>query len=159
MPEPTERDRTLLGMAIRLAEQCPPSDTAFSVGAVLADADGTVLASGYSREHEPREHAEEAALYELGWRVPHAENVTIYSSLEPCSARSSRSRSCVDHILEAGIGRVVFAWREPSVFVVGEGAERLIAAGREVLEIDDLAQAAMARNTHIPGISHMPYSE
>ena len=46
--------------------QCPPSQTAFSVGAVVVAADGTELARGYSREGgDPVSHAEEAALAKL----------------------------------------------------------------------------------------------
>ena len=63
-----------------------------------------------------------AALGE-GWQAPPGS--TIYSSLEPCSARASRPRTCTDLILAAHIGRVVFAWREPSIFVEGRGAELL----------------------------------
>ncbi len=53
---------------------------------------------------------------------------TVYSSLEPCSARASRPRTCTELILAAGVQRVVFAWREPAVFVDGDG--RRAAAGR-----------------------------
>lgn len=43
-------DRHWLALACELAELCPPSDTAFSVGAVVVAADGSELARGYSRE-------------------------------------------------------------------------------------------------------------
>ena len=55
-------------------------------------------------------------------RLRHA---TLYSSLVPCGARASRPVTCVQHILAAGIPRVVFAWREPPIFTAGEGAEQL----------------------------------
>ncbi|MGI9003777.1 MAG: dCMP deaminase [Pseudonocardia sp.] len=153
MAELREIDRILLVAAIELSWRCPPSRTAFSVGALIADADGTVLAEGYSRRDDPHDHAEEAALADLGaeagWRA--APGTTIYSSLEPCSARASRPRTCTELILAAGIGRVVFAWREPAVFVDCEGAELLRAAGVEVVEVPELAGEVRAVNRHLLG--------
>jgi hypothetical protein len=57
-----EVDRHWLLEAIELSRHCPPSATAFSVGAVLVGPDGTVLGYGYSREFDPADHAEEVAL-------------------------------------------------------------------------------------------------
>lgn len=143
-------DRVLLRAAVELARNCPPSDTAFSVGALVV-ADGVVLADGWSRRTDPHDHAEEAALATLGpgWRAP--AGTTVYSSLEPCSARASRPRTCSELILAAGIERVVFAWREPSIFVTGEGAEQLRAAGVEVLELPELAAGVREVNAHLLG--------
>ena len=140
-------DRELLARAVELAWRCPPSGSAFSVGALVVDADGAELAEGWSRRGDDVEHAEESALAELCGAVP--AGVTVYSSLEPCSARASRPRTCTDLILAAGVARVVFAWREPSLFVVGEGAERLRAAGVEVVELPELAEAAREPNAHV----------
>jgi pyrimidine deaminase RibD-like protein len=139
-------DRELLARAVELARRCPPSDTAFSVGALVVDVDGTVLADGWSRRSDPKEHAEEAALAALDAVPPGA---TVYSSLEPCSARTSRPRTCTELIIAAGIARVVFAWREPSLFVECDGAERLRAAGVEVVELADLAASAREPNRHL----------
>jgi pyrimidine deaminase RibD-like protein len=141
-------DRELLARAVELARRCPPSDTAFSVGALVVDADGAVLADGWSRRADPKEHAEEAALATLAAVPPGA---TVYSSLEPCSARASRPRTCTELIIAAGVTRVVFAWREPSLFVDCDGAERLRAAGVEVLELVELADAAREPNRHLLG--------
>lgn len=144
------RDRELLEQAIGLAWRCPPSETAFSVGAMVVADDGTVLGTGWSRKSDPREHAEEAALADVAEadrnRLAAA---TIYTSLEPCSTRASRPVTCTQHILQAGIPRVVFAWREPDLFVDCVGAETLRAAGREVHELTDLAAAAREPNSHL----------
>jgi pyrimidine deaminase RibD-like protein len=142
-------DRELLGQAIALARNCPVSDRAFAVGALIVDADGVVLAQGWSRRRDAVEHAEESALAELGGVVP--PGTSVYSSLEPCSARASRPLTCTDLIVAAGVARVVFAWREPSLFVEGEGAELLRAAGVEVVEIPELAAAAREPNRHLLG--------
>ena len=142
-------DHELLARAVELARRCPPSMTAFSVGALVVDAAGTVLAEGWSRRRDPHDHAEESALAELGpgWSAP--PGTTVYSSLEPCSARASRPRTFSELIVAAGVARVVFAWREPSLFVEGEGAELLRARGVEVAELPELAAAAREPNRHL----------
>lgn len=143
-------DHAWLRRAIALSRNCPSSDTAFSVGAVIVDASGEEIASGYSRESDPHDHAEEAALAKVPGD-PRLRGATIHSSLEPCSTRASRPRSCADLILDAGIPRIVFAWREPSVFVDCVGAETLRAYGREVLEVPELASAVREVNAHLLG--------
>ncbi|EIV96416.1 dCMP deaminase [Frankia sp. QA3] len=154
-PPGPDGDRYWLARAVELGRRCPPSTTAFSVGAMIVAADGTLLAEGYSRAQEPHDHAEEVALRRLAARTDLAAGTdpaaaTVYSSLEPCSARASRPRTCTELILAAGIGRVVFAWREPSLFVDCDGAERLAAAGVEVVEIPALAVDVRAVNSHLP---------
>lgn len=145
----TDLDRAHLRRAVELAEQCPPSRTAFSVGAVITDADGVFLATGRSRETDPHDHAEEAALAKLVAGDARLQGATIYSSLEPCSTRASRPRSCTELILARPIPRVVFAWREPDLFVDCEGAELLCAAGREVIEVPELAHLVRHTNAHL----------
>ena len=136
-------DRHWLALACELAALCPPSPTAFSVGAVLVGADERELARGHSRESDPLDHAEEAVLK----KVP--TGAVIYSSLEPCGMRASRPLSCAQLILAAGIPRVVFAWREPPRFVEGAGAQLLTRAGVEVVELPELAEAARRPNLHL----------
>ena len=143
-------DHRFLRWAVELSRLSPPSESAFSVGAVIVGADGEVLATGFSREQEDHDHAEEVALRKLGpdWRLKRA---TLYSSLVPCGARASRPVTCVQHIVAAGIPRVVFAWREPALFTDGEGAEQLEAAGVSVIEVPELAARARAVNAHLVG--------
>jgi 5-amino-6-(5-phosphoribosylamino)uracil reductase len=142
-------DHHWLALACELATLCPPSTTAFSVGAIVVAADGTELARGYSRENDPHDHAEEAALAKLS-RDPRLATATVYSSLEPCAARASRPRPCAQLIRDAGIRRVVTAWREPDTFVPGaEGTELLESAGVAVVELPSYAEAAQAPNRHL----------
>ena len=142
-------DRRFLSWAVELSRLCPPSDSAFSVGAVIVGEDGQVLSTGFSREQEDHDHAEEIALRKLGFHDPRLRRATIYSSLVPCGARASRPVTCVQHIVAAGLPRVVFAWREPQLFTDGAGAEQLTTAGVEVVEIPDLAPRAHAINAHL----------
>ena len=146
-------DHRFLRWAVELSRLCPPSDSAFSVGAVVVGEDGEVLATGFSREQEDHDHAEEVALRKLARGKlgpdPRLRHATIYSSLVPCGARASRPVTCVGHIVAAGIPRVVFAWREPRLFTDGQGAEQLRAAGVAVTELPGLAGRARAINAHL----------
>jgi diaminohydroxyphosphoribosylaminopyrimidine deaminase/5-amino-6-(5-phosphoribosylamino)uracil reductase len=138
-------------LAIELAWRCPPSDSAFSVGAVVVDAAGAELSRGFSREGGDRSlHAEESALGKLAPDDPRLADATIYSTLEPCSRRKSRPRTCTQLIIAAGLRRVVIAWREPALFVADcEGYELLTEAGLAVDELPDLAAKAAAPNRHL----------
>ncbi len=112
-----------------------------------------MLTTGYSRELDPADHAEEVALAKIGLPAPEAPpwlaGASLYSSLEPCAARASRPMPCADLIIASGIGRVVIAWREPPIFVPGGGAVRLRKAGVRVEVLPDLAGAAKAVNAHL----------
>jgi pyrimidine deaminase RibD-like protein len=140
-------------LAVALARECPPSDTAFSVGAVIVDAAGAELSRGFSREGgDPVVHAEESALGKLGPGDPRLAGATIYSTLEPCSQRKSRPRTCTELIIAAGLQRVVIAWREPALFVADcQGFELLSRAGLIVAELPEFAAAAIAPNRHLLG--------
>jgi pyrimidine deaminase RibD-like protein len=140
-------------LAVALAGQCPPSYTAFSVGAVIVDAEGAELSRGFSREGgNPAAHAEEVALGKLAPGDPRLAGATIYSTLEPCSRRKSRPRTCTELIIAAGLRRVVIAWREPALFVAdAQGCELLSRAGLTLAELPEFAADAMAPNRHLIG--------
>jgi riboflavin-specific deaminase-like protein len=146
---PGGTDSRFLRAAIELSRRCPPSDTAFAVGAIIVSASGDIMSTGFSREQEAQDHAEEVALRKLDPADPRLPTATIYTSLVPCGDRASRPVTCVQHILAAGIGRVVFAWREPAIFTEGRGAEQLRAAGITVVELPELAEPAAAVNAHV----------
>lgn len=142
-------DQRWMSRAIELAHRCPPSTSAFSVGAVVVDASGTELAHGWSRDTDPHVHAEESALQRVTDRTA-LRTATIYSTLEPCSKRASRPHAtCTGLIIAAGIPRVVLAWHEPDLFVTCEGVALLIAAGIEVVESPAFAAAARSVNRHL----------
>lgn len=175
----TGDDARWMELAISLAWKAPPAAHAYSVGAVIVGADGQELSRGFSREGgDPHAHAEESALAKLvsadgqpagplsraapASKTALLSGATLYSTLEPCSQRKSRSRSCTQLILatrsaadtgragDAGIRRVVVAWREPSLFVADcQGVELLERAGVEVAELGELAGLAKAPNRHL----------
>jgi diaminohydroxyphosphoribosylaminopyrimidine deaminase/5-amino-6-(5-phosphoribosylamino)uracil reductase len=119
----TEGDRRWLSAAIELSRLAPPTPTNYAVGAVVVDHDGRA-----------------------GLDLSRA---TVYSSLEPCTARKSRPGTCADLILAAGVRRVVIALREPLIFVDCHGVENLRAGGAEVIEIPDLGQIVRQINAHV----------
>jgi diaminohydroxyphosphoribosylaminopyrimidine deaminase/5-amino-6-(5-phosphoribosylamino)uracil reductase len=138
-------------LAVELAASCPAAETAYSVGAVIVAADGTELARGYSRDAGPASHAEEGALGRVDRDDPRLRGATLYSTLEPCAERRSAPRTCADLILDAGIRRVVIAWREPALFVARpSGCEVLSRAGVSVTELPEFAVQVRAANAHLP---------
>ncbi|MFE0152822.1 dCMP deaminase [Nonomuraea sp. NPDC059007] len=138
--EATDVDRRWLMEAVELAKECPPSSTAYSVGAIIVDVDGHEVSRGYSRDVDIHVHAEESALSRVDGSLS---GTTLYSTLEPCSFRKSRPTTCTELILRAGIPRVVIAWREPDLFVADcQGVELLQEHGVEVIELSDLASLA-----------------
>ncbi|KUN24479.1 5-amino-6-(5-phosphoribosylamino)uracil reductase [Streptomyces antibioticus] len=150
-PRATPADHHWLRLACELATLCPPSRTAFSVGAVVVAADGTELARGHSREgDDPVVHAEEAALAKVDPNDPRLASATVYSSLEPCARRASRPAPCARLILDAGVRRVVTAWREPDTFVAAADGNGLLAAqGVDVVVLPEYEERAKAPNKHL----------
>jgi diaminohydroxyphosphoribosylaminopyrimidine deaminase/5-amino-6-(5-phosphoribosylamino)uracil reductase len=140
-----------LRRAVELSRRCPPSQTAYSVGAAIVAADGTLLAAAFSRESDPHDHAEEAALAKVPPGDPRLPMATLYSSLEPCGVRASRPRPCAQLIIDAGLRRVVYAWREPPLLAAGGGAQQLRAAGAVVIEVPELAPEVRQVNAHLIG--------
>jgi len=147
----TAADRQWLRQAIELSRCCPPSSSAFSVGAVIVAADGTTMATGFSRQRDPHDHAEEGALATLAPGDPRLAGATLYSSLEPCRFRASRPCPCAELIIAAGLRRVVIAWLEPPLFARGGGAELLRSSGVTVVEVPELAAEARAVNAAVLG--------
>ncbi|HET9861340.1 MAG TPA: bifunctional diaminohydroxyphosphoribosylaminopyrimidine deaminase/5-amino-6-(5-phosphoribosylamino)uracil reductase RibD [Nocardioidaceae bacterium] len=96
------------------------------VGCVLLDPSGGILAEGYHRGAGTA-HAEIVALEEAGDR---ARGATAVVTLEPCN-HTGRTGPCARALVQAGIGRVVFAQSDPNPAAAG-GAVTLRAAGVEV---------------------------
>jgi pyrimidine deaminase RibD-like protein len=145
------RDLRLLRDAIALSRIALPSISAYSVGAIIAAQDGVMIADGYSRERGPQSHAEQIAIEKALEAGVDLRDSTLYTSLEPCSVRGSGLRPCAERIIDAGIPRVVFAMREPPIFVEGHGAEVLAAAGVEVIELPSEAGVVAQINAHLLG--------
>jgi diaminohydroxyphosphoribosylaminopyrimidine deaminase / 5-amino-6-(5-phosphoribosylamino)uracil reductase len=57
-----EHDLDNMLEAVSLSQNCPISIGAYSVGAIITDDNGEILATGYSRETSSDVHAEEVAI-------------------------------------------------------------------------------------------------
>ena len=97
------------------------------VGAVIVR-DGVVVSEG-AHERAGQPHAEAVA---LGLAGEQARGATLYCNLEPCN-HHGKTPPCTEAIIAAGISTVVFAVADPNPGVAGQGAERLRAAGIDVL--------------------------
>ncbi len=147
-----------LRIALDEARKCQPTPTAFCVGCVItanwppSSTTSVVLATGFSRELPGNTHAEANALAkataltkgELQSLFPAAsaedleiDNILthsdIYTTLEPCSVRTSGLAPCANAIIAAKIPRCYIGVGEPDDFVKCEGAQRLKQAGVEVI--------------------------
>lgn len=96
------------------------------VGAVVVK-NGQVAGRGYHRR-AGLPHAEVEALRDAGEAARRAD---LYVTLEPCN-HQGRTPPCTQAILEAGVGRVIIATRDPNPRVTGGGVEFLTARGVEV---------------------------
>ena len=96
------------------------------VGCVIVK-DGRIVGEGY-HERYGGPHAEANALRVAG---SEARGATLYVTLEPC-CHTGKTPPCVDAVLQAGVGRVVMAVRDPNPKVAGGGLARLRAAGIDV---------------------------
>ena len=161
--------------ALLEAEKCVPTPTAFCVGCLLVarypsiSDSPVVLATGYSRELPGNTHAEANALakarslspVELSNMFP---NVTgrkltindvlmhtdVYTTLEPCSVRTSGLAPCADALVAANVPRCFIGVGEPDDFVQCEGAQKMKVAGCQIVWLKGLEEKCLtaARRGH-----------
>jgi diaminohydroxyphosphoribosylaminopyrimidine deaminase/5-amino-6-(5-phosphoribosylamino)uracil reductase len=112
--------------AIGLSEPNP------RVGCVIAGPGGGIVGRGHTQP-AGAPHAEVMALRDAAARGADVRGATAYVTLEPCS-HHGRTPPCCDALVQAGIGRVVYAIEDPNPLVAGQGLARLRSAGIEVLQ-------------------------
>jgi diaminohydroxyphosphoribosylaminopyrimidine deaminase / 5-amino-6-(5-phosphoribosylamino)uracil reductase len=124
----TEVERAAMHRALALAEtvrgRTSPNP---AVGAVILDADGTLVGEGATAP-PGGPHAEIAALRAAG---EGARGGTAVVTLEPC-AHTGRTGPCAEALAAAGVARVVYAVDDPNPVAAG-GAQVLTDAGVEVV--------------------------
>ncbi len=117
-------DRLHMSRAFELAERgLWTTDPNPRVGCVIAAGERVIAEGWHARAGEP--HAERAAITAARCDLRGA---TAYVTLEPC-CHQGRTPPCTDALIEAGVGRVVYAMLDPNPRVNGGGVERLAAAG------------------------------
>ncbi|MEL6641102.1 MAG: bifunctional diaminohydroxyphosphoribosylaminopyrimidine deaminase/5-amino-6-(5-phosphoribosylamino)uracil reductase RibD [Pseudomonadota bacterium] len=97
-----------------------------AVGCVIVN-HGRIVGRGWTAEGG-RPHAEVRALTEAGAA---ARGATVYVTLEPC-AHTGQTPPCAQALIDAAVGRVVIACRDPDPRVDGGGIAMLKAAGIDV---------------------------
>jgi diaminohydroxyphosphoribosylaminopyrimidine deaminase/5-amino-6-(5-phosphoribosylamino)uracil reductase len=133
-------DHLHMARALRLASAgCYTTTPNPRVGCVIVK-DGEVVGEGW-HEKAGEPHAEVHALRAAGEK---ARGATAYVSLEPCS-HHGRTPPCANALIDAGIGRVVAAMRDPNPQVSGRGLELLTLAGMTV-QVGLLEQEARELN-------------
>lgn len=141
-------DCHLMERAIRNSAQAPVSPDRYRVGAVVATMDGRLF-DGHTGETSPEMHAEEEAAAKALAAGADLRGATVYSTLEPCSVRKSKSESCAELIIRNGVKRVVYAMREPDLFAICKGGHMLADAGIEVDEAHEYTNDVTRVNSHI----------
>jgi len=127
-----------------------------------------VLATGYSRELPGNTHAEANALTKARNIAPEnlqslfpgvGSDVTVdallcecnvYTTMEPCSIRTSGLAPCADALIKAKVKRCFIGVKEPDDFVTCEGARKLEEAGIAVVWLLELERQCLetARRGH-----------
>lgn len=123
-----------------------------------------VLTGGYSRELPGNTHAEANALTKArnlsseqlsemflmspGNNTPTIDDVLrhtdVYTTLEPCSVRTSGLAPCADALVASKVPRCFIGVGEPEDFVQCEGAQKLKAAGCQVIWVKGLEEECLA---------------
>ena len=111
------------------------------VGCVIVQG-GERIAEGWHQQFG-KAHAEVDA---LGKATGDLQGATAYVTLEPC-CHQGKTGPCSQALIEAGIGKVVIAMRDPFPQVSGGGIEQLKAAG---IEVEVGVMEAEARQLNAP---------
>lgn len=151
-------------LALAEAKKCQPTPTAFCVGCIIItrpdNSPPVVLGSGYSRELPGNTHAEANALskaYDAAKTDGSGQSIEerlhtadVYTTMEPCSIRTSGLAPCADALIAAKVSRCIIGVGEPDDFVTCEGARKLADAGIEVIWLKGLEDACLkeARRGH-----------
>jgi tRNA(adenine34) deaminase len=116
-PNAGDTDAAWMMPALALAERAMHEDDEIPVGALVVDADGTVIGEGWNRniaEHDPSAHAEIVAMRRAGAALGNHRLIgcTLYVTLEPCAM-------CAMAMIHARVARVVFGAFDPKTGAAG----------------------------------------
>lgn len=153
-PDITEIDRRWMRAAIAQSLHAQGrTDSNPPVGCVIIDKGGRLCAVAHTGSGGAP-HAETTALKLAGAQ---ARGGTVYVTLEPC-AHHGKTPPCAAALIDAKVGRVVVAVRDPDSRVDGRGIAMLEAAGIEVVTHVETAAAAAVLAGFLHRIKHSkPY--
>lgn len=126
-------DLCLMTLAIDMARECKSESGKVSpkVGAVIAR-DGRLLGVAFRGELKPGEHAE-YTLLERKLPEETLAGATLFTTLEPCTARNSPKIPCAERIVDRQITRVVIGVLDPNPAIRGSGELHL---GDKHIQVD-----------------------
>lgn len=130
MPLRPERIRELCEVAVATAIKSVREDERDHplVGALLADADGNVLATSF-RGETPKRHAEFCLLEKAVTQGIDPSKCTLFVTLEPCIRRGPEKVPCAIRVAEAGIKTVYIGTLDPDPRITGRGEMYLLYEG------------------------------
>jgi pyrimidine deaminase RibD-like protein len=125
-----DEERRFAQMAIEEAQKSVPEDERHhpKVGAVVVN-DGKVMSKAH-RGESPKCHAEYIALEEK-LSDDLVAGATVYTTLEPCTARKHPKIPCARRLIERRVARVVIGMLDPNPEIRGMGELLLNEAGIE----------------------------
>ncbi|WP_295939671.1 dihydrofolate reductase family protein [uncultured Alistipes sp.] len=147
-PDTSAEDIRYLQQAVEEGRKCTPSTSSYCVGAVVITSDNQIF-TGHTHETSLTHHAEQEAIAKALAAGTTLHGAAMYSSMEPCSERSSEPESCSQLLIKYGFARAVFALYEPSCFVCCRGALTLREAGIDVRVYPKLADGVWEVNAHL----------
>lgn len=114
--ERAARDAAFMAQALGLAQEAAALGEV-PVGALVVDASGQVLGTGFNRtiiDHDPTAHAEVVALRATAARLANYRlpGLTLYVTLEPCVM-------CIGAMLHARLDRIVYGAHDPKTGACG----------------------------------------
>ena len=159
-PEPHDKNHHM-SLALSCARKSPPKPTNFCVGAVLLIPSSSPSQSttayetitGYTLELPGNTHAEQCCFTKAAESHNHLPaGCVLYTTMEPCNARSVGNKPCVDRILalktaegEQAIEKVYVGVSEPETFVgVNAGKRKLEEAGIVVEKVEGFEEEILS---------------
>lgn len=104
------------------------------VGAIILDADGFLISSGYHKKFGG-DHAEIEALKGLSDDV--LEGAQLYVTLEPCS-HQGKTPPCAPRLAQKPFQKIVYGLQDPNPLVNGKGVQILKEAGKTVEQLSEV---------------------
>ncbi|ODQ63768.1 pseudouridine synthase [Nadsonia fulvescens var. elongata DSM 6958] len=147
-----ESNKVFMELALDEANKCPPTTTAFGVGALLVH-NSRILSTGFSRELVGNTHAEQCALEkyykETGIRDEVPPGSVIFTTMEPCSERLSGNLPCANRIIATkGLKTVFVGVVEPETFIAKNvGRQKLAEAGIQYFHIAGYEESCLKAAT------------
>jgi len=135
--------RELMELAIEESHKSVPEHTDKTdplVGAIIATADGEILATAHRGELREGEHCE-YTLIERKLVSQNLKECILYVTLEPCTDESRnqnkdsnkvRKRGCSTHIRKARLSKVYIGVEDPNPKIAGDGVKAIRSKGIEV---------------------------